>query len=159
MKVTALIVVLGLVAGALTSKPEAVLNVFGNVAETVKWQIGLPFNLIGTEEFTTNFIPFTIEGKTIQVALGFKLSASGDDGKLQFRLHSKQDQGQEYDVKITGKYVLTTPEGKEYSTYPYSASMSTRSPASEWVSTETKKVIKDELLKDGYLLVTIEFNY
>ena len=104
-------------------------------------------------------MPFNIKGKTIQVGIGIKLSASGDDGRLQFRLHSTQGMGEEYDVKITGKYVLMTPEVKAHSTYPYSAPLSTRSPASQWVSTETKKVIEDKLLRGGYLSLRIEFNY
>jgi len=76
MKVTALVVVLGLVAGALASEPEAVLTVFGNFAETKRIQGRLLFARIGTEEFITNFIAFNINGKTIQIGIGFKLSAS-----------------------------------------------------------------------------------
>ena len=160
MKVTALfIAVLGLVAGAPTSDPQAVLTVFGNVAETEQVQATLAFAQIGTEEDTTNFIPFTINGKIIQVALGFKLSDSGDDGLLQFRFHSEQDEDEEYDVNITGNYVFMTPEGEEYSSFPYSAPLSTQSPASQWVPTETKEVIKDKLLTDGILQVIVELNY
>jgi len=166
MKVTALVVVLGLVAGVLAAPaPEAVPTVFGNSAGTqqvlrnAEWITELKFARIGTEEFTTDFLNMNINGKAVLVGVGIKLSASGDDGRLQFRLHSTQGMGEEYDVKITGKYVLLTPEEKEYSTYPYSAPLSTRSPASQWVSTETKKVIEDKLLENGYLTFRIEFNY
>ena len=160
MKVTALVVVLGLVAGALAAPaPETVPTVFGNSGGT-QWTFALRFARIGTEELTTDFITLNINGKAVLVGIGYKLSASGDDGRLQFRLHSTQGMGEKYDVKITGKFVLLTPEGKEYSTYPYSAPLSTRSPASEWVSTETKKVIQDKLLRHDILLfIEIELNY
>ena len=157
MKVTALVVVLGLMVGALASKPEAVLTVFGNFTEA-KWaQARLPWAQIGTEELTTNFIPFIIDGETIQVGLGIKLSASGDNGKLQFRFHSKQEQGKEYDFTIQGNYVLITPEGQEYLAYPYSTTLYTQDPATEWDSILTKKVIESQPLKDGNLLVNIQF--
>jgi len=119
------------------------------------------FSKLGPQEVVINYSRmWYVNGKIVEVQVGYRLSGSGDDSLFEIRLHSKQKEGKEYALDMTLDVEFETPDGKKYKKIPFAAPLSNEEPTTKWFQTlDRKTILKDIVDPHDYFMVIIRVKY
>jgi len=103
--------------------------------------------------------PLEVDGKHINIRVGFKMDSEDEDAKLKFRFYSVEKDGKMYAIQLNGKLRFRV-EGHDQSSFDYKVNMNAQNPISNWTSTLTRKTIKKEVVPyEDKVYMILDYNF